>query len=202
MDLFSYPKCSCTFEKQRTHQWKSSGSSSSIKPSILCVDLCREDTETKSHSKLCLLSVNISSWKRHCHGIVQSCINSCNFVLLFDPCSLCPGCWIVQLSRTGLKILCIGIACDVSSHAPDMSHMNKSGMPCNSLLYLKTNKGSFSMRIPHSELSFAIKNLKNILNIIFKKKICESLKSYISFPVQTDAHWVLFLNVLIYSWMT
>lgn len=162
MDTSSYPKCSCTFEKQRIHQAKNSGSSSSIKPSILCVHLHREDTDTKSHSKLCLLSVNISSYKMHCHGIVQSCINSCNFVLLFDPCSLCPGCWIVQLSRTGLKFLCISIACDVSSHAPDMSHMNKSGMPCDSLLGLKTNKGSFSMRIQHRKVSFAIRNLKNI----------------------------------------
>lgn len=170
MDTFSYPKCSRTFKKQRIHQGKSSGSSSSIKPNILCVDLCREDTETKSHSKPCLLSVNISSCKKHCHGIVQSCINSCNFVLLFDPCSLCPGCWIVQLSRTGLKILCIGIACDVSSHAPDMSHMNKSGMACDSLLDLKTNKGSFSMRTQHSELGFAIRNSKNILNLRFRFK--------------------------------
>lgn len=191
-DTFSYPKCPCTFKKQSIHQGKSSGSSSSIKPSILCVDLRREDTDIKSHSKLCLLSVNISSCKTHCHGIVQSCINSCNFVLLFDSCSLCPGCWIVQLSRTGLKILCTGIACDVSSHAPDMSHMNKSGMPCDSLLDLKTNKGTFSMRIQHSELSFAIRNLKNTLNLLFcLKKIYESLKSCVSSPVQTDAHWAL-----------
>lgn len=167
-DTFSCPKCSCTFEKQRIHQGKSSGSSSSIKPSTLCVDLCREDTDIKSHSKLCLLSVNISPCKMHCHGIVQSCINSCNFVLLFDSCSLCPGCWIVQLSRTGLKILCIGIACDVSSHAPDMSHMNKSGMPCDSLLDLKTNKGGFSMRTQHSKLSLQLGIQKINLRFCFE----------------------------------
>ena len=54
-----------------------------------CVDPHREDTDIKSHSKLCLLSVNISSWKKHCHGIVQSCINSCNF---------CPTFWSLQLA--------------------------------------------------------------------------------------------------------
>lgn len=89
MDTFFYPSHSCTFEKQRTHQGKSSGSSSSIKPSVLCVDPHRGEIDIKSHSKLCLLSVNISSCKKHCHGIVQSCINSCNF---------CPTFWSLQLA--------------------------------------------------------------------------------------------------------
>lgn len=35
------------------------------------------------------------------------------------------------------------MACDVSSHAPDISRMNKSGMAGDSLLNLKTNKNGF-----------------------------------------------------------
>lgn len=87
---FFLPQLSCTFEKQRTHQGKSSGFSSSIKPSVLCVDPHREATDIKSHSKLCLLSVNISSCKKHCHGIVQSCTNSCNFRPTFGFLQLAP----------------------------------------------------------------------------------------------------------------
>lgn len=76
-------------KKQRTGQGKSSGSSSSAKPSVPCVYPHREDTDIKSHSKACLPSVNISPCKKHCHGIVQSCINSCNF---------CPSFWSLQLA--------------------------------------------------------------------------------------------------------